>query len=781
MQDTHHYRICPLCEACCGLSVTVRGEQVVAVRGYEADVLSQGYICPKGVALKDLHEDPDRLRQPLIKRNGVFEKATWEEAYAEVARRLLPLQQAHGKNAVGLVAGNPSSHKMGLMLYLPRLLKALATQQFFSAATLDQIPRHVSSGLLFGHWMTVPIPDIARSQWLMVIGANPLASNGSMWTVPDFKGKAKAMQARGGRLIVIDPRRTETAAMADEHHFIRPRGDVYLLLGMLHTVLGQGWDKLGAAHDWVQGLDALREAVKPFSPERMQDHCGIDAATIHRLAYELAHTPKAAIYGRIGTCTQEFGTTNTWLMDVLNIVTGHLDEEGGTLFAKAAAFAANTSGRPGVGRGVPTSRFSSRVSQAPEVMGEVPIGCLAEEIETPGAGQLKALFTIATNPVLSAPNGERLAKALSSLELMVSLDIYLNETTRHADVILPGPSPLEDMHYDVPYPQMAWRNQARFSGPVLQRPAGMPTEWQSLLRLSAIAQGMDAALDVDAFDDQLFANDIAKLPLEAQQIAQTAAAGLRGPERLLAVALKAGPYALDLQAVKNAPGGVDLGPLTPRLPEVLRTPTGMIDLVPQALVADLTRVQQALAQPPGGTGQMLLIGRRDVRSNNSWMHNLPLLAKGPMRCTALMHPKDGQRLGLFDGGQVVLKNAGQSLQAEVQLTDTVMPGVVSLPHGWGHDLAGVQLGLAGQRPGVNINALLSEDWRDPLSGNAVLSGVPVEVVGVGHAQGYDQLTGESDKDRLLTQWAHSVETEPDFEDVRAVSDNVNAVAGDSVH
>lgn len=739
MQDLvrTHTRICPLCEACCGLEIKTQGDKVVSIRGHEADVLSKGFICPKGVALQDLHEDPDRLRQPMIRRDGVLVPASWDEAFAEIERRLPALISQHGKQAVAVVAGNPTSHKIGLMLYLPRLVKALGTRHFYSAATLDQIPRHVVSGLMYGHWMTVPIPDIARCQWLMVIGANPLASNGSMWTVPDFKGHARAMQARGGKLLVVDPRRTETAALADEHAFIQPRGDVFLLLGMLHTLFHRGWARLAAAEPWAQGLPALQAAVQAYTPAKMASLCGIDAATIERWAYELAHTPQAAIYGRIGTCTQEFGSLSTWLIDLLNVLSGHLDEPGGVMFPKAAAFAANTAGQSGRGRGVVMGRFHSRVSGAPEVMGEVPIGCMVEEMETAGEGQIKALITVATNPVLSAPNGERLSVALSKLDFMLSLDIYINETSRHADVILPAPSPLEDLHYDVPYPQMSWRNQARFSAPVFERPPGQPAEWQSILRLCAILQGKPHKQpgDIAALDDAYFEEDGRRTLGDAYADGLKEVQTLQGPERLLALALKTGPYGLDLVQVKAAAasGGMDLGPLMPRLPEVLRTPAGCIDLAPPALLQDLRRVDARWAEltqnSPATDAELpyLLIGRREMRSNNSWMHNLPRLARGHLRCTLLIHPDDAGRLGLADGALAQLNNANGQLQAVVSLTTDMMPGVVSLPHGWGHDLPGSRLQVAAQRPGVNMNALLPDDWRDPLSGNAVLSGIPVQV------------------------------------------------------
>jgi anaerobic selenocysteine-containing dehydrogenase len=509
MTTTHH-RICPLCEACCGLEIKTDADRIISIRGHDADVFSAGYICPKGVALKDLHEDPDRLRTPLIKRDGQFVAATWDEAFAEIEQRLPPLLATHGRDAVALSVGNPSAHKIGLLLYFSHLAKALRSRNVFSASTLDQMPKQLSSGLMFGHWLSIAVPDIARCDFLLVLGANPLASNGSLWTVPDFKGKAKAMQARGGQLVVVDPRRTETAHMANAHHFIRPGADVFLLLGMVHTLFEEQLVQLGRVAPWVNGLEDVQAAVQPFAPEAVAERCGMAASIIRALARQLATTPRAAVYGRIGTCTQLYGTLASWLVDVLNTLTGHLDAPGGAMFPKAAAFAHNTMGTPGQGRGVATGRHHSRVSGAPEVFGELPMGCLAEEIETAGPGQVRALITIASNPVLSAPNGQRLAQALEGLDFMVSMDIYLNETTRHADVILPGLSPLEDLHYDVAFPQFSWRNHARYSAPVFPAPADQAPEWATLLKLAAIAQGQGAQTDPLTMDDTLFAQDAAK-------------------------------------------------------------------------------------------------------------------------------------------------------------------------------------------------------------------------------------------------------------------------------
>ncbi|MEO3691764.1 molybdopterin-dependent oxidoreductase [Roseateles paludis] len=718
-----HYRICPLCEACCGLELKTDGERVISIRGAEHDVFSHGYLCPKAVALKDLHQDPDRLRTPLIRRDGQLVPASWDEAFAEIEARLLPLRQAHGPDAVAITLGNPVVHKAGLMLYGPRLVKALGTRNVFSASTLDQMPKQLASGLMFGHWMSVAVPDIERCELLVILGANPMVSNGSMWTVPDYRGKAKALRARGGRIVVIDPRRTETAEAADEHLAIRPGGDVYLLLGIAHTLFTEGLVQPGRLSEHLQGLDAAREAIAPWPPERTAAGCGIAAATQRRLARELAASPRAALYGRIGTCTQRWGTVNSWLIDLINVLTGQLDREGGMMFPKAAAFAANTQGHPGQGRGVQTGRRVSRVSGAPEVMGELPMTCLAEEITTPGPGQVRALITVASNPVLSAPGSAQLDAALAGLDFMLSLDIYVNETTRHADVILPGLSPLEDLHFDPAFAQLSHRNHARVSGPVFE--PTQPPEWQTLLRLVALLEGRGLEADIGLLDDELLAADLQRSAGPQAAALMQALQPLRGPERLIDLQLRTGPYeGLTLAKVQAQStleqGGIDLGPLQPRIPELLRTESGNIELAPPAIVADLARLEAPTPAPP-----FSLIGRRDVRSSNSWLHNLPVLAKGPERCTLHIHPEDAAALGLGDYAE--LASATGRVTARIERADQMARGVVSLPHGWGHHLAGSQLAVAAERPGANLNAVLSTDARDPLSGNAVLSGIEVSL------------------------------------------------------
>jgi anaerobic selenocysteine-containing dehydrogenase len=740
------HRICPLCEATCGLEIAVDGRRVASIRGDREDVFSRGFVCPKGAALAQLDADPDRLRAPLVRRGGEHVTVSWDEAFAEIERRLAPIVAQHGNDAAALYIGNPTVHNMALSIYTQVLARALRTKNIYTASTVDQIPKQLASGLLFGTFTSVAVPDIDRTDFLLVLGANPMDSNGSLWTVPDFPGRLRALQARGGRCVVVDPRRSRTAEVAGEHLFIRPGTDAHLLIAIVHTLFTERLVKLGRLADHVRGVAEVEEAAAPFAPEVVAPVCGVAAAAIRRLARDLAAAPHAAVYGRIGTCTQQFGTVASWLVDVCNVLTGNLDAPGGAMFPLAPAFAANGRGTPGIGRGVRIGRRQSRVRGLPEVQGELPVACLAEEIETPGEGRVRALITIAGNPALSTPNAGRLTQALESLELMVSLDIYLNETTRHADVILPGPSPLEEAHYDVVFPQFGHRNAARYSPPVFAPSPERPHEWETLLRLTSIVSGQGAAVDVGALDDFVALTQVQRAvgtagsPIHGRDPEEimAALAPRRGPDRILDLELRSGPYGdgfgaradgLSLSELQAHPHGIDLGPLQPRLPGALRTPSGKVELAPALLLGDVERLRASLAAAHRGT-ELVLVGRRHLRSNNSWMHNLPLLAGGRARCTLHVHPEDADRLGLIDGGLARVSSRVGAVRIPVEITNAVMPGVVSMPHGWGHDQPGARLAVAASRPGANSNLLADELGLDPLSGNAVLNGIPVEVEAV---------------------------------------------------
>jgi anaerobic selenocysteine-containing dehydrogenase len=732
------FRTCPLCEATCGLALDVdeAAGTVTKVRGDAEDVFSHGFLCPKGVAIKELHDDPDRVRTPLIKQpDGSFAAASWDEAFAEIDRRLPAIMERGGRDAVAAYIGNPAAHSLAFLLYGKVLLKAIGTKNIFSASTVDQYPKQAASAMMFGTGTTIAIPDLDRTDFLLCLGANPLASNGSLMTAPDARGRLRAIRARGGRIVVVDPRRTRTAQEADDHLPIRPGTDALLLMALLHVVFAESLDSLGAADAMVDGLDQVRALAADFPPEAVAGPTGLDAEAIRRTARDFATAPSAVAYGRIGTTTQAFGTTTSWLIDVLNIVTGNLDTPGGAMFPKPSAGLANTKGEPGRGRGARFGRWASRVRGLGEVFGELPVACLAEEIQTPGEGQVRALITVAGNPVLSTPNSERLAAALDELDFMVSVDIYVNETTRHADVILPSPSPLQKAHFDFVFQGFAVRNYTNYSPAVLPRPGDMPDEWETVLRLVGVATGQGPSPDVAAIDDFVVRAAIGKEVADAYSpwhgrdpdalLAELAPRV--GTERLVDLMLRTGPYELTLAELEAQPHGIDLGPLAPRLPEVLRTPSGRIELAPEATVADVGRLHDALVAPPA---ELVLIGRRHLRSNNSWMHNLPMLVRGPEQCTLHVHPADAQRLGLTDGGRATIRSRVGAVDAPVEVTEEIRPGVVSLPHGWGHGLTGVGMEVAAAHAGTNSNVLTDEDVVEPLTGTAVLNGIPVAVTPV---------------------------------------------------
>jgi len=590
---------------------------------------------------------------------------------------------------------------------------------------------------LYGNPFAFTVPDLDRTDHLVIIGANPLVSNGSVATAANFGGKLKSLKRRGGTLTVIDPNRTRTAELADHHLAPRPGTDAALLFAVVNVLFDEDLVDLGDLDGRVSGVEQVRAAAADFPPEAVAGHCGVTTGDIRRLARDIAAAPRAAVYGRIGTSTVGFGTLTSWLVDVINVLTGNLDRPGGAMFATSPVSAAPRPAKPG--RGFSTGRWHSRVSGHPEVASELPTALLPEEIETPGPGQVRALVTIAGNPVLSAPDGGRLSRAMAGLQFMVSVDPYLNETTRHADVILPPPPPSQTPHFDIALSGVAVRNTARYSPPVFDLPAGRPGEVEILSRLTLRLMGLGADADPALVDEQIIGNTLAKevadphSPVSGRTVEELTAMLPDGPgyERRLDMMVRLGPFGdafginpdgLTLQRLKDHPHGIDLGPLTPRIPAVLRTPSGTVELAPAPILGDIPRLLDSL-----GTGDdgMLLIGRRHLRSNNSWMHNLPSLAGGSNLCTLQIHPDDADRLGVTD--TAVITGPAGTLKVPVQITDAIRPGVVSLPHGWGHDLPGTRMSVAARRPGVNVNGLLDSSLLDPLSGTSVLNGVPVQV------------------------------------------------------
>ncbi|MGW3241373.1 molybdopterin oxidoreductase family protein [Streptomyces sp. NPDC001070] len=733
-------RICPLCEATCGLTLTIEDDRVTRARGDRDDVFSAGFICPKGASFGEVDGDPDRLTTPLVRRDGRLTEATWAEAYAAVAEGFARIRGTHGTAATAVYLGNPNVHTIAGGLYPPMIIRALGTRALFSASTLDQMPKQAACGHLYGDALAVPVPDLDRTDHLVIIGGNPLVSNGSLATAADFPGKLKALRRRGGRLTVIDPKRTRTAELADLHLAPRPGTDAALLLAAVHVLFDEGLTDLGALAGHVTGVDEVRALARDFTPEAVAPYCDVPAEGIRALARDLAAAPTAAVYGRLGSTAVRFGTLASWLIDVLNILTGNLDRPGGVMFPLPPTARAP---RPaGPGRGFTTGRWRSRVSGHPEVASELPAAALAEEIDTPGDGRIRALVTIAGNPVLSAPDGARLDRALAELDLMVCVDPYLNETTRHAHVVLPPPPPSRSAHYDFAFANFSVRNNARYSPPAVPLEDGRPGEPEILARLALILGGFGADADPALVDEQVIAHCLGKetadphSAVHGRDPAELAAAltGRSGHERRLDMMLRLGPYGdgfgtdpdgLTLRRLLDHPHGIDLGPLRPRVPEILRTVSGTIELAPEAIAADVPRL---LAAVGGHSGDgLVLIGRRHLRSNNSWMHNVPALTGGTNRCTLQIHPEDAARLGLTDAAPARIKGDGGEIEAPVEVTDAMRPGVVSLPHGWGHDRDGTRLSVAAREPGANLNQLLDGTLLDPLSGTAVLNGFPVQV------------------------------------------------------
>ncbi|MDH3903547.1 MAG: molybdopterin-dependent oxidoreductase [Xanthomonadales bacterium] len=710
-QQTHHIA-CNLCEAICGLEIKVENGQIKSIKGDKQDPASKGHICPKGVALQDIYNDPDRLHSPIRKTAEGWQKISWSQAFDEVASELKRVQKQYGRNAVAVYLGNPTVHNLEALLFGPEFFRTLRTQNRYSATSVDQLPEQLVSLLMFGHSLLIPLPDLDRTDFHLMFGANPLVSNGSMMTAPGVGKRLKAIQQRGGKLVVVDPRRTETAKIADLHLFIRPGTDVFVLLAMLHVVYNENLQSPGTVGHFTKGEDVIKKAVQDYPPERVADITGIEAAKLKSLVRDFCAAETASCYGRIGVSTQQFGALTQWLITVFNIVTGNLDIPGGTLFSKPAfeVLSAGKRGKKGF-----AERFS-RVRKLPDFNGEFPVATLAAEITTSGEGQVKALVTSAGNPVLSTPNGHQLDAALGELDFMVSIDIYLNETTRHANIILPPLTGLERPHYDVVFQALAIRNGAKFSPPVFKA-------------------GADQRSDLQIFTELGWRMGADKGFKKAKGWFRKKLLQRLGVEWIINRKLKQGPYAksngLNLKKLKNNPHGIDLGPLLPSLPERLFTKDKQIHLAPEEFVSALEKTDEFIAGFEGAPEtefDLLLIGRRDPRTNNSWLHNSHRMVKGKNRCLALVHPQDAGRRQILDGDFALVSSRVGSIRIPVVISDDVSPGVVSIPHGWGHSADGIKLDVAQQHAGVNTNVLTDDLFLDSVSGNAALNGVPISLV-----------------------------------------------------
>jgi anaerobic selenocysteine-containing dehydrogenase len=709
-----HYRSCNICEAICGIEITIREDDTLDIRGDKNDPFSRGYICPKAVALQDIHSDKDRLRHPVRRTAEGWARIGWTEAFDEIERSIKSVQSKYGRNSVATYFGNPTVHSSGALLFGPAFIRSLRTRNRFSATSVDQLPHHLAAYLMFGHQLLLPVPDVDRTKFFLILGANPAVSNGSMMTAPDLRNRLREIQGRGGKVVVVDPRFTETARLADRHLFIRPGTDVFLLLALINVVVTEGLADLGRLASFTDGVEIIRKVVKEFTPEAVARITGIDAGEIRSLAKEFASAQCAVCYGRIGLSTQEYGGACQWLINVLNVMTGNLDKEGGSMFP-LPAFDPVTSPESLAPRGS-YGRWRSRVRDLPEAGGELPVATLAEEILTDGKDQIRSLITFAGNPVLSTPNGRQLDKAFESLEFMVSIDCYINETTRHANIILPTSSPLERDHYDIAFHLLAIRNTAKFSPALFHRSTETLHDWEILREMSSRVESRGGLIRSikGLFEKHFLSHD-----------------------RMLDLGLRFGPYGaklnpfskgLTLSRVRKAVHGIDLGPLKPCLPKRLRTAEKRIDLAPGVFVDDIARASGAMRDSNFTSNpELLLIGRRQLRSNNSWMHNYGRLVRGDDRCTIMMNSEDATARGLTSGQSAIVRAKSGSITLPVEVTDELMPGVVSIPHGWGHGRPGVQLGIASEHAGESINDLTDHGAVDPLCGTAAFNGTPVSV------------------------------------------------------
>lgn len=727
-----HFRSCNLCEAMCGIRIETEGDRVVSIRGDEDDAFSAGYICPKATALGDIHHDPDRLRRPQRRVGDTWHEIGWDEALDEAAAEIHRIRSEHGPHAVGMYLGNPTVHNYSAILYSLLFAQVLRSRSRFSATSVDQLPKMLASLLLYGHQFLLSVPDIDRTDYFIIFGANPVVSNGSIMSAPGMRRRINAISGRAGKVVVFDPRRTETAEIADEHLFVQPGSDALILAAMLHVLFEDKLVSLGRFAEVVTGVEELQRSLRAFTPEAVAEASGVPAATLRRIVHEYAARSRAVVYGRVGISTHAFGGLCNWLIEVINLLSGHFDREGGAMFTTPAADLVRLGTL--LGQQGHHNKFQSRVRGIPEFGGELSAACMAEEMETPGDKQIRALITHAGNPVLSTPNGRRLDGALSRLQFMVAIDIYRNETTRHANLILPPTFALEHDHYDLAFHAIAVRNTAKYSPALFEKDADQRHDWEIFSGLMQRLLAADAASGRGGRGDAVLAGALRLLGGSGRSFLD--------PARSLDLFLRFGPHGLrrglsglSLSKLRQSEHGVDLGPLSPCMPARLYTHNRRIDVATPVMLGDLPRLAEYLAgrrQPtevasPPTAAPLQLIGRRQLRSNNSWCHNSERLVKGPERCTLIMHPTDARARGIVEGQRVTVRSRVGEVEAPVVLSDEVMPGVVSLPHGFGHNRSGTLWRIAEAHAGVSANDLTDELLIDPVAGTVHLSGVPVTV------------------------------------------------------
>ena len=696
MSTQTKYRTCNLCEALCGLEIETQDNQVISIRGDKQDVFSKGHICPKAVALKDLHEDPNRLKYPMERKGDSWVRISWEEAFEKAAKGLYAVQKRLGNDAVGIYQGNPSAHNIGTILYSPQFVRTIKTKNRYSATSVDQLAHHMAGEFMLGHMNLVPIPDINRTSYWLILGGNPLVSNGSLMTAPDVSGKLKAIQKRGGKVVVVDPRRTETANKSDQHLFIKPATDIWLLLAMINLIISKDKMRLDRVEHFIEldKIEEIKSLVQGITPEIASSITGIPTSAIVTLVDEFTAADSAVCYGRLGVSATEHGAISHWAINVINVLTGNFDNPGGAMLTSPAINIAQRKNKNKRFR-----RWHSRVRQLPEYGGELPSSTIAEDILTPGDGQIKAFITSCGNPVLSVPNGRKIEEAFASLDFMVSIDIFINETTKHADIILPPATGLETPHYGAPFHNLAVHNTAKYSSPAVEKEESTKYDWEIF---NGLVRAYNALLDE---------------PKEMQQFTL---------EQTLGFALMSSSQGITLQDLKDQPHGIDLGPLVPKLPEGVLLESKRMDILPDIYHQAVKKLIQTTEQK-AKDNRLLLIGRRHLRSNNSWLHNSYRMVKGRDRCTALIHPDDAAKQDIIDGEIIEVRSRIGAIQIKAELSDEMMAGAISIPHGWGHHRDGIQLDVAAAHAGVSINDIIDDELVDELCGVSVINATPVTI------------------------------------------------------
>jgi anaerobic selenocysteine-containing dehydrogenase len=716
MDAEQRITFCRICEAACGLVATVEDGRVTALRPDPAHPLSWGFACPKGIAMTEVQNDPDRVLSPLRRVDGRLEPCSWDDAIADIGGRLRSLRDREGLSAAGWYMGNPSAFSSSHPLWVKGFLDAIGSRHYYTASSQDVSNRFAASALLYGSPVVVPIPDLERTSLLLMVGANPLVSHGSLLTAPRIRERLNAIVERGGRVVVADPRRSETAR-AFEHLPVRPDSDAWLLLSLLHVLFAEDRVDRDALRRQARDADWLEDLAARFPPPAAAERSGVAPGRIRELARALSEAEGAAVYGRTGSCLGRFGTLVAYLLDALNVATGNLDRPGGAVFGHAAISLDDVAHRAGLAT---YDSHRSRVGDLPEVLGSLPASLMAREITEPGEGQLRALFVSAGNPVLSVPDGRALEAALAELELLVSIDFYVNETAaRHADYVLPATTFLERGDMPLALMGFAVRPYVQWSDPVVEPAGEAREEWEIIDALS---------------------RELGVVPLTPAALRRLPGPLARRvtPERLLDLLLRTGPDGdwfglrrggLSLGRLRREPSGVALRDEVPTgvLRDKVRHPGGRVRLRHAAIGEEVERL--AADGPGDGEFPLRLIGLRELRSHNSWMHNSPKLMAGDRSHSARVHPADAERVGVGEGEPLRIVSASGSVEVAARLTDEVMEGVVALPHGWGHAGGWRRANAAG---GVNSNELASAAPEDlePLAGMAHLNGIPVRLEAV---------------------------------------------------